>query len=73
MSAYHEGISARKQGRGEHENPYIGETVGFTDWVFSPGIFSSNEHPRVKKVDWDKGWTAEDKFRRKAGEGGTPE
>jgi hypothetical protein len=59
MNAYQEGIAARKQGLGHHENPFIGEEGNFVDFLFSP---LSYKHPVYYEADWDKGWCAENSW-----------
>lgn len=66
-NAYQEGIAARKDGKGRHENPYEGVTVSFTAFLFCPTIFSPDNNPVYKKIEWDKGWYAEDSWKRKIG------
>jgi hypothetical protein len=64
-NAYQEGMFARKAELGSHENPYIGVEASFIDWVFHPMIFSSASNPITRKIDWDKGWHAENDWQKR--------
>lgn len=52
---------------GCHENPYIGigVNVSFTDFLCNPTMFSPKNNPVYKKIDWEKGWIAEDDWQKK--------
>lgn len=61
MSAYHDGIEARKKRVGRHENPYLFQEVGFGDFLFNPGI-----HGRINQSmgNWFDGWDNQDRYFR---------
>lgn len=60
-SPHHEGIAARKANTGKHENPYDGQQVGFSDFLFNPRIFRATADAIY---EWNRGWDAEDKWQR---------
>lgn len=60
-NAYQEGIQARKDKVGPHENPYFGVEVGFVDYLFNPRIHGNIANAAT---DWSRGWQAEDRWQQ---------
>lgn len=56
MSAYHEGIDARKKKIGRHENPYD-RSLEFIEYLFNPMM-----NMYELKTEWDRGWDAENEY-----------
>lgn len=69
QTPYQKGITARRAGRGRHENPFIRETTWFEDNFLN---IRYSDHEERKKY-WYNGWDAEDKAQKeKASQSQTP-